>query len=1062
MTTTTRDIPAKQSTSAQPLGDLSFIETQFPVSKISKESYAEREAKQSQTLTGLGKWWGRKPLVLCRATILGLLIPATNDPQKDREVFLRLMTMDDDGMLRRKSKRLRPEDVASRIGPTARQRHFIVKKNRKDQDTIDYRPSATTARQRELYRKAFGKPARKADPINATPLFQRLEAEDRSLWFTHDSTESEARFYDCPETELEQAAFLSLTYDERMSYCCRPEQVDGPSTASWLVINNHLRTCATSLSGLVEELGRRRFGHIPRIGDAFCGGGSIPFESARIGCHAYGSDLNPVAALLTWSALNIVGGGQLAADEVREAQREVYKAVDLQITEWGIEHREPDPVTGRRWRADAYLYCVEVTCPECGWRIPLAPSWVVGKGSKTIVQLVPDHENKRFDFRVAMGVSDKDLEAADNAGTARNSELVCPGYSNVGAPCSTRTPIKAIRGDGRGTFGDSNNMLRGWENNDIVPRSDDILGERLYCIRWVDSWTAMAVNSKGEEAEKKFAVRKYLAPTHQDLKRESKAKALLSERFANWQLQGVIPSRRIEPGAKTNEPIRTRGWTYWHQLFNPRQLLINGLFNLLSGQQPTLLRRIGAQLGVGKCLDRNSRLCLWDSSPANEKVANTFLNQALNCPMNYGSRTVMTLDTTWFYDIRQSQCVETHFITSTDARTGENVCDIWITDPPYADAVSYHELSEFFLSWYANTISREFPGWTNDSRRALAVTGSDSTFSESMVACYRKMASQMPINGFQVVMFTHQDASVWATLALILWASGLKVCSAWCIATETDSALKDGNYVQGTVLLVLRKQAANETAFLDEVYQEVEVEVHRQLNSMKDLDDARDPNFRDTDYQLAAYAAALRVLTSKQIEEIDVAYELTRTRTSGETSPIEEIIEKAVQIACDHLVPIGLEPHVWKSLTSQERLYAKGLELESHGEYRSGVYQELSRGFGVEQYINLLASTKANETRLKTATEFGRRELGDSGFGATLLRQVLFAVHRTRETEGTGEGITWLKTEVPDYASNRQRVIELLEYLAAFRKNASMTHWHVDSDAAALLAGALRNRADNV
>ena len=55
--------------------DLSFIEVQFPVSKVSKESYKERKAGQSQTLTGLGKWWGRKPLILVRATILGLLMP---------------------------------------------------------------------------------------------------------------------------------------------------------------------------------------------------------------------------------------------------------------------------------------------------------------------------------------------------------------------------------------------------------------------------------------------------------------------------------------------------------------------------------------------------------------------------------------------------------------------------------------------------------------------------------------------------------------------------------------------------------------------------------------------------------------------------------------------------------------------------------------------------------------------------------------------------------------------------------------------------------------------------
>jgi len=46
----------------------SFIETQFSVSKLSKESYKEWKANYSQTLTYLGKWWGRKPLILVGST----------------------------------------------------------------------------------------------------------------------------------------------------------------------------------------------------------------------------------------------------------------------------------------------------------------------------------------------------------------------------------------------------------------------------------------------------------------------------------------------------------------------------------------------------------------------------------------------------------------------------------------------------------------------------------------------------------------------------------------------------------------------------------------------------------------------------------------------------------------------------------------------------------------------------------------------------------------------------------------------------------------------------------
>ena len=44
-----------------------FIETQFPIARLSAEAYKERKAGASQTLTGLGKWWGRKPLILVRA-----------------------------------------------------------------------------------------------------------------------------------------------------------------------------------------------------------------------------------------------------------------------------------------------------------------------------------------------------------------------------------------------------------------------------------------------------------------------------------------------------------------------------------------------------------------------------------------------------------------------------------------------------------------------------------------------------------------------------------------------------------------------------------------------------------------------------------------------------------------------------------------------------------------------------------------------------------------------------------------------------------------------------------
>ena len=80
----------------------SFIEAQFPVGRLSAEAYKERKAGAGQTLTALGSYWkGRKPLILVRAVVLGCLLPATDDPAKDLEIFLKLMAMDDAAFARR-------------------------------------------------------------------------------------------------------------------------------------------------------------------------------------------------------------------------------------------------------------------------------------------------------------------------------------------------------------------------------------------------------------------------------------------------------------------------------------------------------------------------------------------------------------------------------------------------------------------------------------------------------------------------------------------------------------------------------------------------------------------------------------------------------------------------------------------------------------------------------------------------------------------------------------------------------------------------------------------------
>ena len=486
-------------------------------------------------------------------------------------------------------------------------------------------------------------------------------------------------------------------------------------------------------------------------------------------------------------------------------------------------------------------------------------------------------------------------------------------------------------------------------------------------------------------------------------------------------------------------------------------LTLGSLFEGIEAAQPTdTAVTVGLLLSASKCCDYDSRLSRWDPHSANEKNKQVFSNQALNTLFNYSARATYSLQTSFFAEWATSQVRMGHRVEPADARSSAADCDIWLTDPPYADAIYYHELSEFFLVWYDKQLHKCFPEWYTDSKRVLAISGSTQAFREAMVDCYRNLAAHMSDEAFQVVMFTHQDVSVWADLALILWAAGLRVSTAWCIATETDSALKEGNYVQGTVILVLRKQTSMETAFFDELYPQVENEVKNQLRTMLALEDKENPNFGDTDYQLASYAAALRVLTQyRSIGDLDVAQELARERKKGEISPIEQIISDAVKVACDYLIPQGFDAFIWKTLTPEERFYLKGLDLESHGEYRTGAYQELARGFGIKVYKHLLSSGKANQTQLKTATEFSTRVLSESGFGASLVRNALFAVREVVDSEKIQGGKTWLRDEVPDYWNYRKSLIEILRYIS--KMEYSGERWKVDARAARLLAGALEN-----
>lgn len=970
-----------------------LIETVFPAQKVSFEAQRERKAGAGQTLTALGSYWkGRKPLILVRAIILGSLLPATEDTEKDLELFESLMAFDNSGLGRRAVDQaaLKPADIVK----------MITLKN--PWDYFDFRiPDGNPLREQDVATWWF--------PLDVE------EKDIRVSWKRGLSDEAKADIY-------ARALETLPTYEQRSLLCKRPEEVDQGFLLKsvWPRVNEHLGRFginAYTIEQLIEQLGILRFGHCPKVGDTFSGGGSIPFEAARMGCEVYASDLNPIACMLTWGAINIIGASPEVRHEIEHAQREVAEAVDLEVSSLSIEHDEEGN------RAKVYLYCMEVRCPDTGWMIPLAPNWIISMQRNVVAKLIPDHEGKRFDIEILSGVNQDEMSKAAQ-GTVQGNYIVYEINGKI-----HRNSIKSLRGDHRNDLGETVNRLRPWTCSDFKPQSDDVFQERLYCIQWIKKSTL-------EKPRKETFFSKV---NQQDLDRERKVEEIVSESLSGWQLRGLVPDMEIEPGYNTDQPIRERGWKYWHHLFNPRQLLVFSLYKSKLDTMPDGDIKAALVAAQSKSIEWNTRLCRWATSTRHENQVNTFSNQALNTLYNFGVRAISNLENHSIVEFGD----KTHAISkkariySCPANETSFLCDIFITDPPYADAVNYHEITEFFIAWLRKSPPAPFNEWTWDSRRALAIKGEGDEFRRDMIAAYSKMAQNMPCNGMQCVMFTHQSTEVWSDMVGIFWAAGLQVVAAWYIATETTSEQKKGGYVQGTVTLILRKRSAGEkVGFKQRILPAVRKEVAAQIEQMMHLNDetrARmgEPVFNDADLQMAGYAAALKVLTAyTKIGEIDVTTFALRPRVRGEVTVVDEIVQQASEAANSLLVPEGVTLDTWQAIGGIQRFYLRMLDMESVGASKLDNYQNFAKAFRVEDYTKVMASMTANGARLKQADEFTSRELTESTeIGPTWLGHLIIAIQQLLAEVEPQSVVKTLMEDLPDYLEIRPKLIDLARFL---------------------------------
>ena len=123
----------------------------------------------------------------------------------------------------------------------------------------------------------------------------------------------------------------------------------------------------------------------PVVMDITAGGGSIPFETGRLGLRSIANELNPVAALILratcqWPqqyGYDLLDAYSAVSTRFRKRVNELLEGVyppEPQLLE--AEKRKEFETTRAQRYDQTYLWARVVSCPSCKGQIPLSPTGV--------------------------------------------------------------------------------------------------------------------------------------------------------------------------------------------------------------------------------------------------------------------------------------------------------------------------------------------------------------------------------------------------------------------------------------------------------------------------------------------------------------------------------------------------------------------------------------------------------------------------------------------------------------------------------------------------------------
>ncbi len=567
------------------------------------------------------------------------------------------------------------------------------------------------------------------------------------------------------------------------------------------------------------------------IYDPFCGGGSIPLEAQRLGLRAVGSDLNPVAVLITKALIELpprfagrppvsqsqdsrdsrVGrmdgsaqwrGASGLAEDIRHYGRWMREEAHRRIG-----HLYPPVIdeNGKPLTVIAWLWARTVPCPNpaCGIAMPLMRTF----------QLSKKPNNKHWtrpvvkDGRVSFEVQGRE-EGVPKEGTVNRHGATC-------VACGTTSPLSYVREQSKAGK----------------------MGERM-----------TAIVAEGDRR------RVFLSPTDEHVRIAQSAEP-------EWRPAGRLPEKALGFG------VQTYGFTHWHNLFSERQIAALATFSESIYKVRSLMLEHGASadyadavctylgLAVGRMSNSCSSFARWQN--AGDFVAGVFAMQTISILWDFAeSNPFCTATQNWMAqiewvakvvehlppDVNDSEAYQANASTTTHVGTGPVV----VTDPPYYANIGYADLSDFFYVWLRPLLRQIHPelftGMATPKDEEMVATPFrfktprqrfENLLDQTLKLIRSHCSPEFPSSIFYAYKQQEDEhagraSTGWETMLTALVSAGFQVISTWPMRTERPGRSRQigSNALASSVVLVCRPRGddapvATRREFLDTLGKEM-------------------------------------------------------------------------------------------------------------------------------------------------------------------------------------------------------------------------------------------------